>query len=58
MAKATQPAETSQPVSKFIVVHGDKGGVGKSMVAQALADNLMSSGVKVAIVEADTQNPD
>jgi Mrp family chromosome partitioning ATPase len=42
MAKATQPAETSQPVSKFIVVHGDKGGVGKSMVSQALDDNLSS----------------
>lgn len=58
MAKASQPAETFQAVSKFIVVHGDKGGVGKSMVAQALADHLMSTGIKVAIVEADTQNPD
>lgn len=58
MAKTPVPAETSQPVSKFIVIHGDKGGVGKSVVAQAMADYLMMSGVKVAIVEADTQNPD
>jgi len=58
MAKAPLPAETSRQGSKIIVIHGDKGGVGKSMVAQALADYLMKSGVKVAIVEADTQNPD
>lgn len=58
MAKATAPADTSQPTSKIIFIHGDKGGVGKSMVAQSLADYLMSTGAKVAIVEADTRNPD
>lgn len=57
MEKNATPVE-AVAASKFIIVHGDKGGVGKSMVAQALADYLMSTGVKVAIVEADTQNPD
>lgn len=58
MAKATPSTETTNQKSRFIVIHGDKGGVGKSMVAMALADYLMNSGAKVAIVEADTQNPD
>lgn len=58
MAKINAVPDSKAPSCKFIVVHGDKGGVGKSMVAQALADYLMSKGVKVAIVEADTQNPD
>lgn len=54
-AKAIQ---TGQSVTKFIIVHGDKGGVGKSMVAQAIADYLFLRGDKVAIIDADTQNPD
>lgn len=61
MAKPAQPQSQSQQVSgasRFIVMHGDKGGVGKSMVAQALADYLMNSGEKVAVIEADTRNPD
>lgn len=58
MAKASLPADPTQQVSKIIVIHGDKGGVGKSMVAMAVTDYLMKSGAKVAIVEADTQNPD
>lgn len=45
-------------ISRFIVVHGDKGGVGKSFVAQAIANNLITKGTKVAIIEADTANPD
>jgi len=46
------------PTTRFIVIHGDKGGVGKSMVAQALVDYLITEGEKVAIIESDTQNPD
>ena len=57
MSKPAQQ-ETAKQVTKFIVMHGDKGGVGKSMVAQALADYLMSRNEKVAIIEADTRNPD
>jgi hypothetical protein len=53
---ASVPA--AKPVSKFIIIHGDKGGVGKSMVAQALANYLLDQKTKVAIVEADTRNPD
>lgn len=44
--------------SRFLLVHGDKGGVGKSMVASVLADQLISAGVPVAIIDADTRNPD
>lgn len=44
--------------SRFVLIHGDKGGVGKSMVASVLADLLMCAGVKVAIIDADTRNPD
>lgn len=56
-AKASATASNNPP-SKFIIIHGDKGGVGKSMVAQALANYLLSKGKNVAVVEADTQNPD
>ena len=44
--------------TRFILVHGDKGGVGKSFVAQALADFFLKNGEQVAIIDADTQNPD
>lgn len=44
--------------SRFIIVHGDKGGVGKSFVAQAIANHLLTKGEKIAIIEADTANPD
>lgn len=50
--------EAALPVTRFVLVHGDKGGVGKSTTASVLADSLMSSGVKVAIIDADTRNPD
>lgn len=45
-------------ITKFLIIHGDKGGVGKSFVATALADFLSSRGDKVAIIDSDTQNPD
>lgn len=44
--------------TRFVLIHGDKGGVGKSVGASVLADRLMTAGVKVAIIDADTQNPD
>lgn len=51
-------AQAGTKVTRFIIVHGDKGGVGKSFVAQAIADFLSSRGDQVAIIDADTQNPD
>ena len=57
MSKPSQQA-TARQVTKVVVMHGDKGGVGKSMVSQALADYLMARGEQVAIIEADTRNPD
>ena len=56
-------SEKSMPVAthstaRFIVVHGDKGGVGKSLVSQAIADFLLTKGVNIGIIEADTANPD
>jgi hypothetical protein len=39
-------------------IGGSKGGVGKSMVAMALIDQLLSGGHKVLLVECDTSNPD
>lgn len=58
MSKPSVPQKTTIGASRFIVMHGDKGGVGKSMVAQSLADYLMNRGEQVAIIEADTRNPD
>jgi hypothetical protein len=55
---AMPPIDSGKPLPKFIVVHGDKGGVGKSMVAMALVDYLTSRGTPVAVLEADTRNPD
>lgn len=42
----------------FIAIGGDKGGVGKSMLSQSMADYFLRLGKKVAIIEADTRNPD
>lgn len=61
MSKPETEVKTSkvkQSPARFIVVHGDKGGVGKSFVAQALTDYLLSSDEKVAVIDADTANPD
>ncbi len=44
--------------TRIILVHGDKGGVGKSITAMALADYFLGGGGQVAVVDADTQNPD
>ncbi|WP_199545235.1 nucleotide-binding protein [Paraburkholderia kururiensis] len=40
------------------LVGGSKGGVGKSLVALALADHLQRSDIPVTLVETDTSNPD
>jgi hypothetical protein len=55
---ASTSAATKPSATKIIVVHGDKGGVGKSMVTMAVTDLLMAKGEKVAIIETDTTNPD
>lgn len=53
------PAHSAAGVvsTRIIISDGGKGGVGKSMMAAAITDYLMVSG-KVALIEADTQNPD
>jgi hypothetical protein len=38
--------------------HGDKGGVGKSTIAAACAEYILSRTDELAVVECDTQNPD
>jgi len=42
------------------LIHGDKGGVGKSFVASVLIDSRLASGMKdqLIVVESDTRNPD
>jgi hypothetical protein len=40
------------------VFHGDRGGVGKSMLATAFGEYLLGKGRQVAVVETDTQNGD
>lgn len=57
-AKSVTEQSPGPVPTRFIIVHGDKGGVGKSFVAQGLADFLISKNEKVAIIDADTQNPD
>jgi hypothetical protein len=58
ISNETDKKSTVPSRGRFIVIHGDKGGVGKSFVAQAIVDLLFENGVKVAIVDADTANPD
>jgi len=40
------------------LVHGDKGGVGKSFLAAVLVEYLCERGCKVAVVDADARNAD
>lgn len=58
--KVADTREPQKPVerTRFVLIHGDKGGVGKSVCASALADRLMMGNKKVAIIDSDTQNPD
>lgn len=53
-----QNSAQEQHSTTIVFVLGDKGGVGKSMVAQSLADYLLKNGQQVAVLEADTRNPD
>ena len=46
------------PCKPIFVVGGCKGGVGKSMVALALADYLLQRGEPILLLETDTANPD
>ncbi len=57
-ASAVEEAVGAEEVTRFVLLHGDKGGVGKSTTAMVLADSLMSAGVKVAVMDADISNPD
>lgn len=50
--------EKSSKMTRLIFVHGDKGGVGKSFVAQAIVDVMDSHGESVVVIDADTANPD
>lgn len=46
-------------MSKIVIFsHGDKGGVGKSLVCATLVDLLIEDGVRVALVDGDTDNAD
>jgi len=58
--KAETPvtAEQTKQVPRCIIVQGDKGGVGKSFVARALADYLRNKEEKLLIIDSDTSNPD
>jgi len=59
MAKAVVADQgSSASKMRFIISHGDKGGVGKSVVSGTLTDYLRSNGHKVALIDADTRNPD
>lgn len=42
----------------LVVVHGEKGGVGKSIVAGTYCEYLLSKGHKVVLVDGDLGNPD
>lgn len=43
---------------KIFLVHGDKGGVGKSFAHHVVVDRALSQHVPMAVIEADTRNPD
>ena len=45
-------------MNKIIVIGGGKGGVGKSMVAMAMTDALLTDGKNLVVVESDDSNPD
>ena len=45
-------------IHPIYLVGGSKGGVGKSMVTLALADNLQRKGIHAVLLETDTSNPD
>jgi hypothetical protein len=56
--KSAEKTEPQKIVTRFIIVHGDKGGVGKSFVAQAIVDYLIDDAKKVTVIDTDMSNPD
>lgn len=58
VAFATNESGISEPKTRILFSHGDKGGVGKSQTSRLILDFLISNGQKCALVEADTANPD
>lgn len=40
------------------LVHGDKGGVGKSFTTQSFADYCLNQKIPLGVIDADTRNPD
>jgi hypothetical protein len=58
MGQAQEAAKAAAPVTRIIISNGDKGGVGKSIVASAIIDLLYSKGIPVAVIEGDITNPD
>lgn len=47
-----------EPRKKLTIVHGDKGGVGKSTLAAAIADAILEQYGRVAIIEGDEKIDD
>lgn len=45
-------------MKKLIISHGDKGGVGKSVIATTCTEALLAAGQLVALVEGDPSQPD
>jgi len=45
-------------MSRIIFVHGDKGGVGKSVFARALLDHFCRNAAPVTAYDSDKRNPD
>ncbi|WP_205182599.1 hypothetical protein [Burkholderia sp. LMG 13014] len=43
---------------QVFLIHGDKGGVGKSFFHHTFVDRALAGGVPMAVIEADTRNPD
>jgi hypothetical protein len=53
------PAASAKPFQQRVFLfHGDKGGVGKSFACHVFVDRALQRGHKVAVIEADTRNPD
>ena len=54
----TNASETNERALPIFLVGGCKGGVGKSMVGEALVDDLLRRGARVLLVETDISVPD
>lgn len=57
MSNVEMIEETAAMPQPVYVVDGGKGGVGKTFVAVALAETLLSTGRKIRVIDADDQNP-